>query len=205
MKSIKNKAPPISACPNDGKTFSQKSKDGKECCYVSDIGECQYNDDCGKLYKNYKQVCGQVWDSQCSNDTTLAESKNIKKLATQCLNGRLLFSQKCCNNKLDRAHCTPITRMRNIIHDCDLQSSKPSSPELQSSKSQSGAQSVKAINITEQDRANLLLTLKSDKVKRLIANGWKFKAISNVVSDTLDDIIVINIINSDKILLLKHD
>ena len=197
MKPIRSaiRAPPTSACPNDGRTFSQKAKDGKECCYVSNIGECQYNDDCGKLYKSYKQVCGQVWDSSCSNDTTLAESKNIKNLATQCLNGRLLFSQKCCNNKLDRAHCTPITRMRNIIHDCDSQSSLPN-----------GAQSIKAINITEQDRANLLLTLKSDKVKRLIANGWKFKAISNPLKNTpLDDIIIINIINSDKILLLKHD
>jgi hypothetical protein len=164
------------------------------------------------IYGRYKAACGQVWNSECTASAGQGiQNKQINELAEQCLNDRILFSQKCCNGKYDRGHCMPITRMRNIIHKCknfprlEQIVSKPIVVYPSPPTAGDVTSGTKAVHVIDQDRKNLLLTLQTDKVKRLIANGWKFKAMVNI-NDYKEEpnVISVNILNSDKILLLKN-
>lgn len=72
---------------------------------------------CRRLYKDYKEVCNQVWSEKCLRGMSNTELFNIMEQAEVCRSYRVMFQNQCCDG-IDRGHKGAIDKMEKISNAC---------------------------------------------------------------------------------------
>ena len=80
--------------------------------------KCKATQNCQAIIKKYKNICEKAWYAKCNANSLPEYNNSIQRLANQCATYRIEYQNKCCPCR-DPGHSGAITKMMNIVQDCE--------------------------------------------------------------------------------------